>query len=77
MYTYTMEYYLAIKSNKFESVELRWMKPEPVIQNEVSQKEKNEYFKLMRISKIQKNSTDEPVCKAGIEMQIQRTDLRF
>ena len=52
MYTYTMEYYLAIKSNKFESVELRWMKPEPVIQNEVSQKEKNEYFKLMRISKI-------------------------
>ena len=52
MYTYTMEYYLAIKRNKFESVELRWMKPEPVIQNEVSQKEKNEYFKLMHISKI-------------------------
>ena len=52
MYTYTMEYYLAIKRNKFESVELRWMKPEPVIQNEVSQKENNEYFKLMHISKI-------------------------
>ena len=31
MYIYTMEYYLAIKGNKFESVELRWMKPEPVI----------------------------------------------
>ena len=40
------------KRTKFESVELRWMKPEPVIQNEVSQKEKNEYFKLTHISKI-------------------------
>ena len=31
MYIYTMEYYLAMKGNKFESVELRWIKPEPVI----------------------------------------------
>ena len=43
---------LAIKRNEFESILVKWMKLEPVIQNEVSQKEKNEYFKLMHISKI-------------------------
>ena len=35
-----MEYYSAIKKNAFESVLMRWMKLEPVIQSEVSQKEK-------------------------------------
>jgi hypothetical protein len=39
---YTMEYYLAIKKNAFESVLTRWMKLEPIIQNEVSQKEKHQ-----------------------------------
>ena len=42
-YIYTMEYCSAIKRNKFKSVELRWMGPEPFIQSEVSQKEKNKY----------------------------------
>ena len=42
-YIYTMEYYSAIKRNKFESVVVRWMNLEPVIQNEVSQKEKNKF----------------------------------
>ena len=37
---YTMEYYSAIKKNTFESVIMRWMKLEPVIQSEVSWKEK-------------------------------------
>ena len=32
-YIYTMEYYLAIKKNTFESVLMRWMKLEPIIQN--------------------------------------------
>ena len=36
-----MEYYLAMKRNAFESVLVRWMNLEPVIQNEVSQKENN------------------------------------
>ena len=36
-----MEYYLAIKKNAFESVLMWWMKLEPIIQSEVSQKEKN------------------------------------
>ena len=34
-YIYTMEYYSAIKENGFESVLMRWMNLEPVIQNEV------------------------------------------
>ena len=37
--TYTMEYYSGIKKNTFESVLMRWMKLEPIIQSEVSQKE--------------------------------------
>ena len=41
-YIYTMEYYSAIK-NAFESVLMRWMKLEPIIQSEVSQKEKHQY----------------------------------
>ena len=37
-YIYTMEYYSASKKNAFESVLMRWMKLEPVIQSKVSQK---------------------------------------
>ena len=44
-----MGYYLAIRRNKFQSVVVRWMNLEPVIQNEVSQKEKNKYNILMHI----------------------------
>ena len=40
-YIHTMEYYSAIKKNTFESVLMRWMKLEPIIQSEVSQKEKS------------------------------------
>ena len=40
---YTMEYYSAIKKNSFESVLMRWMKLEPIIQSEVSQKDKDQY----------------------------------
>ena len=43
-YIYTMEYYSAIKRNAFESVLMRWMKLEPTIQSEVSQKEKHQPF---------------------------------
>ena len=39
-YIYTMEYYSAIKSNTSESVLMRWMNLEPIIQSEVSQKER-------------------------------------
>ena len=46
-YIYTMEYYLAIKKNAFESV--RWMKLETIIQSEVSQEEKHQYSILTHI----------------------------
>ena len=42
-YINTMEYYSAIEKNLFESVLMRWMKLEPIIQSEVSQKEKHQY----------------------------------
>ena len=49
-------WYSAIKKNTFESVLMRWMKLEPIIQSEVSQKEKHQYsissFKL-RFSSVQ------------------------
>ena len=48
-YINTMEYYLAIKRNKFESIVERWMNLEPVIQSEESQKEKNNYSILKQI----------------------------
>ena len=41
---HTMEYYSAIKRNTFESVLMRWMNLEPIIQSEVSQKEINTIF---------------------------------
>ena len=44
LYIYTIEYYSAIKRNTFESVLMRWMNLEAIIQSEVSQKEKDKYL---------------------------------
>ena len=49
VYIYTMEYYSAIKRNTFESVLMRWMNLEPIIQSEISQKEKDIYHILTHI----------------------------
>ena len=46
-YIYTMEYYSAIKRNTFDSVLIRWINLEPIIQSEVSQK--NKYHILMHM----------------------------
>ena len=48
-YIYTMGYYPAIINNTFESVLMRWMKLEPIIQSEVSQKEKHQCSILRHI----------------------------
>ena len=48
-YIYLMEYYSAIKRNTFESVVMRWMNLESIIQSEVSQKEKDKYHILTHI----------------------------
>ena len=49
IYIYIMEYYSAIKRNAFESVLVRWMNLESVIQSEGSQKEKNKYHIITHI----------------------------
>ena len=42
-YIYTMKYYSGIKKNAFESILMRWMKLEPIMQSEVRQKERHQY----------------------------------
>ena len=49
-----MEYYSAVKRNTFESVLMRCIDPEPIIQIEVNQKEKGKYCILMHIYEIKK-----------------------
>ena len=65
-YIYTTEYYSAIKRNAFESVLMRWMNLEPIIQSEVSQKEKDKYC----ILESRKNGTEEFIYRTAVEKQI-------
>ena len=51
-YIHTIEYYSAIKKRQFESVLVRWMNLESIIQSEVSQKEKDKYRILVHICRI-------------------------
>ena len=51
-YINTMEYYSAIKKNTFESVLMRWMNLEPIIQSEIIQKEKEKYCILTHVYRI-------------------------
>ena len=74
-YIYTMEHYSAIKKNSFESVLMRWMKLEPIIQSEVSQKDKDQYSILTHIYGILKYGNDNTICKTEKETQMYRTDF--
>ena len=65
-----MKYYSVIKRNTFESVLMKWMSLECIIQTEVSQKEKDKYHIISLICGIEKNSTDELISKAEIESQM-------
>ena len=69
-YIYTREYYSAIKMNAFESVLMRWMNLEPMIQSEVSQKEKDKYHILIHIYGIWKDDTNNPMCTAAKETDV-------
>ena len=64
-----------IKWNTFESVQMRWMNLEPIIQSEVSQKEKEKYCILTHTYGIWKNGTEEFIYRAAVEKWTQRTDL--
>ena len=56
-----MEYYSAIKKNTFESVLMRWMKLEPIIQSEINQKDGN----------------DDPICKAARDTDVKNRLLDY
>ena len=59
-----------IKKNACESVLMRWMKLEPIIQSEVSQKDKYQYSILTHIYGIQKDGNNDPICKTEKETQM-------
>ena len=54
---------------------MRWMKLEPIIQREVSQKDKHQYSILTHIYGILKDGNDNPVCETAKETQMYRTDF--
>ena len=58
------------KNNTFESILMRWMKLEPIIWSEVSQKEKHQYGILTHIYGILKDGNDDPISKAAKETQM-------
>ena len=58
------------KKDIFESVLMRWTKLEPIIQSEVSQKEKHQYSLLTHIYGIYKDSNYDPICQAAKETQM-------
>ena len=60
-----MEYYSAIKKNALESVLMRWMKLEPIIQIEVNQEEKHQNSILMYIYGTQKDGNNDPICETA------------
>ena len=66
---------LSHKRNAFESVLMRRMNLEPIIQSEVSQKEKDKYHILMHMYKILKNDTEEFTYTAATEKKTQGIDL--
>ena len=49
---------------------MSWMNLEPIIQTEVSQKEKDKYHIIMPIYRIWENGTEEFIYKAAVEKQI-------
>ena len=57
-YICTMQYYSAIKKKAFESVLMRWMNLELMVQSEVSRKERHKYCILMHVYGIWKDGAD-------------------
>ena len=54
---------------------MRWMKLEPIIQSEVSQKDKDHYSIVTHIYGILKDGNDNSICKTEKETQMYRTDF--
>ena len=60
---------LSHKEEDVESVLMRWMNLKPIIQSEVSRKEKDTYRVLRHIHGIEKDGTNASICKAAVEKQ--------
>ena len=65
-----MEYYSTIEKTAFESVLMRWMKLERIIQSEVSQTEKHQYSILTHTYGIYKDGNADPICKMAKEARM-------
>ena len=65
-YIYTMEHYSAIIKKTFQSGLIKWIKLEPIIQSEISQKEKYQYS-IMRKYRISENGNIDPISKTAKE----------
>ena len=63
----------AERCEDLETVLMRWMKLEPIIQSEVSQKEKHQYNILTHIYGIQKDGKNNPVYETAKETLMYRT----
>ena len=74
-YIYTVEYYSAIKNNTYESVLMRWIRLEPIIQCEVSHKHKQQYSILTDMCGILKDGSDNPICRSEKETKRYITDF--
>ena len=72
---YTKEYYSAIKRNETVPFAKTWMDLEIIIQSEVSQKEKNNYYILTHTCGVQKNGTDELICQTEIETEVKNKHM--
>ena len=64
------EMLLGYKRKAFKPILMRWMKLKPVIQSEVSQKEKHQYRILMHIYGILKDGNNDLICRAAKETQM-------
>ena len=62
------------KKNEIGSFVAMWVDLKSVIQSEV-RKKKIKYHILRHVCRSQKNSTDEPMCRIGIETQTWRIDM--
>ena len=63
------------KKNTFESVLMRWMKLEPTIHSEISQKDKHEYSILIHIYGILNDGNNNPIWRTENETQMYRTEF--
>ena len=64
--------FAAIKKNSFESILMRWMKLEPIIQSEVSQKDTDRYNILTHIYGIENAVNNNSICRTEKK---KKTDL--